>query len=357
MKGNILLVDDQKFNRLVMEKIITKEEKGYTFYEAENGDEAVAILKSVEIDLIILDLMMPVVDGFTVLEKLRKDPLIGDMPVMVYTALSDIYSIERTLKMGAVDYFFKPLSQIEMQITIPLKVKNAIEKHRACKQRQQNLVVMHRFWNKYFEYEDSMKPFEIKHSDTTQELFFDVVYKNNQWVFLFCEMNRACGLEFFKPFLKCGFQKGIDENLALEALYKEVRAYVGIFSFDLPYEVAVMCVSKEGMQCLGTKGIQLYRHSLEYGWEPVPNEGRLTTIRATEQIVFLSSHSLRRHFPIQDTKVLKDRCWLHFVSELHSKSEVSVHEIQESFNNYTTYDKKYPIEIIIINGFGRYLIV
>lgn len=357
MKGNILLVDDQKFNRLVMEKIITKEEPGYTFYEAENGDEAVAILKSVEIDLIILDLMMPVVDGFTVLEKLKKDPLIGDIPVMVYTALSDIYSIERTLKMGAVDYFFKPLSQLEMQITIPLKVKNAVEKHRACKQRQQNLVLMHRFWNKYFENDASTEPFEIKHSDTIQELIFDVVYKNNQWHFLFCEMNRACGLEYFKPLLKCGFQKGVDDYLDLESLYKALRAYVEIFSLDLPCEVAVMCVSKEKMQCLGTKGIQLYRHSLAYGWEPVPNEGHLMTIRDTEQVVFLSGQSLRRHFPIQDSKTFIDRCWLHFVSELHSKSEISVHEVQESFNNYTTYDKKYPMDIIVINGFDHYLSV
>jgi sigma-B regulation protein RsbU (phosphoserine phosphatase) len=78
------------------------------------------------VDLIILDLVMPIMDGYETLRWLKKHPEFHDIPVIVNSAITEINSIEQTLKEGAVDYFTKPLSPNDMQIILPLKARNAL---------------------------------------------------------------------------------------------------------------------------------------------------------------------------------------------------------------------------------------
>jgi sigma-B regulation protein RsbU (phosphoserine phosphatase) len=84
------------------------------------------VLEHTTIDLIILDLIMPVIDGYQVLKLIKKNPRISDIPVIVNSAITEIKSIENTLKEGAIDYFTKPLSPNDMKIILPLKAKNAL---------------------------------------------------------------------------------------------------------------------------------------------------------------------------------------------------------------------------------------
>lgn len=126
MNYNILIADDVFVNRKLMKSIMSKKLGNLVFYEAENGVEALKIIEENEIDLIILDLMMPEKDGYEVLEELKSSNMYKDIPVIVNSALGDLESIEKTLEIGAFDYFTKPLSKEQMEIILPLKVKNVI---------------------------------------------------------------------------------------------------------------------------------------------------------------------------------------------------------------------------------------
>jgi len=129
MSYHILIVDDASMNRTLIRDILSKNLENATFDEAINGEEVLSIVDHMPIDLIILDLVMPVMDGYETLKRLKKHPIHHDIPVIVNSAITEIKSIEETLKMGAVDYFTKPLSPNDMQIILPLKAKNALLLH------------------------------------------------------------------------------------------------------------------------------------------------------------------------------------------------------------------------------------
>ena len=100
---------------------------GYRFLEAENGQEAFRTIQTQGVDLIILDLIMPIVDGFTLLEQLKADPRYAAIPVIVNSSLGDSTSIRKALTLGSYDYFIKALPREKFQLLLPLKVRNAIQ--------------------------------------------------------------------------------------------------------------------------------------------------------------------------------------------------------------------------------------
>lgn len=128
-KYNILVTDDSTLNRKLMTEVLknSKYNLDFEFYEAKDGVEAIDMVKRHKIDLILLDLMMPNKDGYEVLEDLREMEDLKDIPVIVNSAVTDMESIKNTLEMGAMDYFIKPLTEEQMEVVIPLKVKNALE--------------------------------------------------------------------------------------------------------------------------------------------------------------------------------------------------------------------------------------
>lgn len=126
MSYRILIADDALMNRMLIKRILEQSLKDCQFEEAENGEQVLSILNRVQVDLIILDLIMPVMDGYETLKLLKKNAIYHDIPVIVNSAITEIKSIEETLKEGAIDYFTKPLSQNDMNIILPLKAKNAL---------------------------------------------------------------------------------------------------------------------------------------------------------------------------------------------------------------------------------------
>lgn len=126
MEYKILIADDVEMNRRLITDVLKGKLENATFLQASNGQEVFTVLSKIDIDLIVLDLIMPVKDGFEVLSELKSDEKYSHIPVIVSSAITEISSIEMTLEMGAVDYFTKPLSPEDMEIILPLKAKNAL---------------------------------------------------------------------------------------------------------------------------------------------------------------------------------------------------------------------------------------
>ena len=105
MEKKILIIEDDKFLReLIAQKLI---KEGYDILEAVDGEEGVKSVKEGRPDLILLDLILPGIDGFEVLSRIKEDPALAEIPVIILSNLGQKDDIERGLKMGAVDYLIK----------------------------------------------------------------------------------------------------------------------------------------------------------------------------------------------------------------------------------------------------------
>lgn len=104
--GNILIVDDYPMNRLKLSRIL--ERQGHKIAMAGNGVEALAQMRATPFDVVLLDIVMPEMDGYQVLERVNADPDLRDTPVIVISAIDEIDSVVRCIEMGAVDYLPKP---------------------------------------------------------------------------------------------------------------------------------------------------------------------------------------------------------------------------------------------------------
>jgi DNA-binding response OmpR family regulator len=111
-KGTILVVDDTPVNLRLM--VGTLETEGYRVHVADSGELALASLAAATPDLILLDIMMPQMDGFEVYRRLRTLEAGRDIPVMFLSALTDLDHRVEGLKLGAVDFITKPFQREEL---------------------------------------------------------------------------------------------------------------------------------------------------------------------------------------------------------------------------------------------------
>lgn len=130
----ILIVDDVSENIQVAMNIL--KEENYLLSFASDGFEALELVKSEEFDLILLDIMMPKIDGFEVCRRLKLMDEHKDIPIIFLTAKSDIDSIAKGFKLGGVDYIVKPFHAEE----ILGRVKNHLELHYAKKLLNKNNI-------------------------------------------------------------------------------------------------------------------------------------------------------------------------------------------------------------------------
>ncbi|MEN9443835.1 MAG: hypothetical protein RIS47_725 [Bacteroidota bacterium] len=108
-----ILVADDVFTNIEFLRYILRKEK-YNIIPVTNGSEALQAVKENAIDLILLDVMMPEVDGFEVCRQLKEDPNTADIPVIFLTARTDIESTVKGFELGAVDYVTKPFHRQEL---------------------------------------------------------------------------------------------------------------------------------------------------------------------------------------------------------------------------------------------------
>lgn len=111
---NILIVDDQPNIRRLYE--YTLEKNGYRPFTAANGEEALAVLDREHIDLVILDVMMPVLDGYGCLKALRDGG--SSVPVLIITARDSAEDVRKSFLLGTDDFMVKPVDEIEMLLRI-----------------------------------------------------------------------------------------------------------------------------------------------------------------------------------------------------------------------------------------------
>jgi diguanylate cyclase (GGDEF)-like protein len=112
MNKQILLVDDNKNNIRLLADIL--EDEGYNVYTADNGASVQEMTFNLKPDAILLDIMMPNLDGFQVCELLKKDSETKDIPVMMVTARTDTEDLRRAFELGAFDYVKKPIDEVEL---------------------------------------------------------------------------------------------------------------------------------------------------------------------------------------------------------------------------------------------------
>jgi len=114
--GAILVVDDDESSREML--IRRLERPGYAVSGATNGLQALALARKQRFDLVMLDMIMPGLDGFQVLAKLKADPALRDMPVIMLSALDDENGIAACIELGAEDYLAKPFNPVFLRARI-----------------------------------------------------------------------------------------------------------------------------------------------------------------------------------------------------------------------------------------------
>jgi len=105
MAKKILIVEDDKFLRELISRKLQKE--GFEILQAADGEEGEKKIKETKPDLILLDLILPGIDGFEVLSRIKQDPTVAPIPVVILSNLGQKEEIEKGLKLGAVDYLVK----------------------------------------------------------------------------------------------------------------------------------------------------------------------------------------------------------------------------------------------------------
>lgn len=114
--ARILVVDDEEDIREALTEIL--EDEGHDVFEAENGLEVMPMAISARIDLILLDMAMPEMTGFTVMERLNNDPQTANIPVIVVTGLGRPEHLEDARILGTIDYINKPWADEEVQMRV-----------------------------------------------------------------------------------------------------------------------------------------------------------------------------------------------------------------------------------------------
>ncbi len=105
MSNKILVVEDDKFLRELISQKLARE--GYTVIEAVDGEKGIESIKENVPDMVLLDLILPGIDGFEVLAKMKSDPVLVNIPVIILSNLGQQEDIEKGMEMGANDYLIK----------------------------------------------------------------------------------------------------------------------------------------------------------------------------------------------------------------------------------------------------------
>lgn len=121
----VLVVDDDPGNRAVLRRRLERD--GFVVLDTDNGTEAIRLAAAAPIDVVLLDILMPVLDGYETLERLRATPATAHLPVIMLTSLHDQDSIARCLDAGAEDHLPKPFDAVLLRA----RLRNCLDKKRS----------------------------------------------------------------------------------------------------------------------------------------------------------------------------------------------------------------------------------
>ena len=144
--GRVLLVEDNRVNRLLLERHV--EQLGHRVETVEDGHAALRSLREERFDLMLLDIDLPGLDGFEVLETLRREPLNAEVPVIVTSALEGVDKVVRCVELGAEDYLHKPVNLVLLRarMNASLERKRLRDEQRELVRRFATSEPSHRTW-------------------------------------------------------------------------------------------------------------------------------------------------------------------------------------------------------------------
>jgi len=168
---NILVVDDARLNIQIMSDILAND---YNLFCASSGSEAIEIAMSESLDLILLDVIMPGMDGYEVCRRLKSNPHTKNVPVIFISAMTEVKDETKGLEMGAIDYIFKPVNPAIVKV----RVKNHLElkKYRDILEQQSLLdgltgIANRRHFDEIFDKEWRRA---LRGNDTLSLVFLDI---------------------------------------------------------------------------------------------------------------------------------------------------------------------------------------
>jgi adenylate cyclase len=129
--GHMLVVDDNELNRDLLCRRL--KQQGYTYAAARHGQEAIELLGAQTFDVVLLDIMMPEMNGYEVLERMKDNPDLRHIPVIMISAVDELESVIRCIEMGAEDYLPKPFNAtlLKARIGASLEKKRLRDQERA----------------------------------------------------------------------------------------------------------------------------------------------------------------------------------------------------------------------------------
>ena len=114
--GRVLVVDDVEANRDLLSRRL--KQQGHTVSVAENGRRALELVRAEPFDLVLLDIMMPEMDGYQVLSEMMSDPVLKHIPVIMISAVTEMDSVVRCIELGATDYLPKPFNPVLLKARV-----------------------------------------------------------------------------------------------------------------------------------------------------------------------------------------------------------------------------------------------
>lgn len=136
--ATVLIVDDVALNITIIKEILTRYGLKHFFF-ASNGQEALEITKQYRPDVVVLDLVMPIMDGFEYCRQMRADPLLRNIPILVQTALTIPLERKRAFEAGATDFVGKPIDPDELTARLHVHLERALL-FKALEQSEQRMA-------------------------------------------------------------------------------------------------------------------------------------------------------------------------------------------------------------------------
>lgn len=164
--GHILVVDDNRMNRIKISRSVQR--FGHTVVMAANGQKALDALKNESFHLVLLDIFMPVMDGFEFLVQMKRDPTWQAIPVIVISALDELDNVMKCIELGAADYLPKRFDPrlLKARVNACLEKKRLHDEHAKCLQLVAHLT-------------DAMKAIERK--TFSPEILTNMAARRDEW--------------------------------------------------------------------------------------------------------------------------------------------------------------------------------
>ena len=119
----ILIADDDAISRSLLREVLSKDLPEAEFMLAQDGEQALELARSLPPDIVLLDLLMPKLDGFLVLAAFKSDPSLNCVPVLVITMMDDLDSKVKGFRLGAADYLMKPFNGLEVRARVESQLR------------------------------------------------------------------------------------------------------------------------------------------------------------------------------------------------------------------------------------------